>query len=218
MADMQIEDFLVQQRAKNVKVFEREGRDVHKDTVDTARDLGKARLNHGRLNLFTSLGPGDTEDNFKFNVTTEGRLRLGIWPEDGIRIQISDSRGKLIADNGGTGKYLDKFDDIKKSRERFSPGDYYIKVSREDTADTQTEIGYSLQVQVGDQYREDYDTIEYVADPNTKDDPVDTGPKATPTAQARQAEMLATMVGDGLNNFNNLLNRAIGIFSTLLGR
>ena len=218
MAELGKEDFLIQQRAKNVKVFEREGRDVHKDVVETARDLGKARLNHARLNLFTSLGPGDTEDNFKFNVTTEGRLRLGIWPEEGIRIQISDSRGKLIADSGGTGKYLEKFDDIKKSRDRVSAGDYYIKVTREDTSDTQTEIGYSLQVQVGDQYREDYDTIEYTADPATKDEPVDTGPQATPTAQARQSEMLATMVGDGLNNFNNLINRTIGIFTTLLGR
>ncbi|MBL6931047.1 MAG: hypothetical protein ISR46_06050 [Rhodospirillales bacterium] len=215
---LEIQDYLIQQRKKNIKVFEREGRDLHDDSAKSARDLGQARLDHSRLNLFTSLGPGDKEDNFKFKVPTPGPLRLGLWPTDGTRIQLMDGRGKLLADSEGTGKVLEKYENIIKSKERIDVGEYFIRVTRSGTSDTSKEIPYSLQVQVGSINREDYDTTEYVADPKKKDEVYDPNSQARPTAAARQSEMIATMIGNGLNNFNNLITRTTGIFGTIMNR
>ena len=215
---LEIQDYLVQQRKQNVKVFEREGRDLHDDTAKSARDLGKARLDHSRLNLFTSLGVGDKEDNFKFQVPTPGTLRLGLWPKEGTRIQLMDDRGKLIADSGGTGKHLETFDNIVKSKERIGVGEYYVRITRDDTANANKELPYSLQIQVGSVNREDYDTTEYVADPNKKGEVYDDSPQVQPNAASRQSEMIAIMLGNGLNNFNSLITKTAGIFGTILNR
>jgi hypothetical protein len=216
---LEIQDYLIQQRRKNVKVFERQGRDLHDDTAKSARDLGQARLDHSRLNLFTSLGPGDKEDNFKFKVPTPGTLRLGLWPADTTRIQLMDSRGKLIADSEGTGKVKETYENIITSKKRVEVGEYFIRITRaESKTDLNEEIPYSLQVQVGSINREDYDTTEYVADPNKKDETYDPNSLANPTAIARETEMVATMLGNGLNNFNNLITKTTGIFGTILNR
>ena len=45
---LEIQDYLIQQRKKNIKVFEREGRDLHDDSAKSARDLGQARLDRRR--------------------------------------------------------------------------------------------------------------------------------------------------------------------------
>ena len=66
--------------------------------------------------------------------------------------------------------------------------------------------------------REDYDTTEFVANPNKKDEVYDPISQAQPTALARQADMTATMLGNGLDNFNNLINKAQNIFGTIINR
>lgn len=215
---LEIQDFLIQQRAKSVKVFEHKGRDVHDDTMKSARDLGEARLDHSRLNLFTSITVGDKEDNFKFQVPTEGPLRLGLWPKDGVRIELMNSRGKVIADSEGTGKLLEKYQNIEKTKERIDPGEYFVRITRSKGSPTDVETPYSLQIQVGSQNRRDFDTTEYVADPKKKDEVYDPGSLAKPTAGIRQSEMVATMLGNGLNNLNAVMDKTQGIFSTIMSR
>jgi len=215
---LEIQDFLIQQRAKSVEVYERKGRDVHDDTMKSARDLGEARLGHSRLNLFTSITVGDKEDNFKFQVPTEGPLRLGLWPKDGVRIEFMNSRGKVIADSEGTGKLLEKYQNIEKTKERIEPGEYFVRITRSEGSPTDVETPYSLQIQVGSLNRKDFDTTEYEADPNKKDEVYDPASLAKPTAGIRQSEMVATMLGNGLNNLNAVMDRTQGIFSTIMSR
>lgn len=215
---LEIQDFLIQQRAKSVKVFEHKGRDLYDDTMKSARNLGDARIGHSRLNLFTSLAVGDSEDNFKFKVPTEGPLRLGLWPKDGVRIEFMNSRGKLIADSEGTGRFLQKYKDIETSKERISPGEYFIRITRAKDSPTNKEIPYSLQIQVGSQSRQDFDTTEYIADPKKKGEVFDPTPQGVPTANTRQSEMIAQMLGNGLNNMNVLMDKTQGIFATIMGR
>ena len=70
---------LIELRQPQIQVFGHEGRDVHNDSLKTARDIGRVRLDHSRLNVFSFLAKGDTEDNYKFTVDSTGRLRLGTW-------------------------------------------------------------------------------------------------------------------------------------------
>lgn len=215
---LEVQDYLIQQRAKHVKVFERKGRDIHDDTMKSARNLGQARIDHSRLNLFTSLGVGDKEDNYKFQVPTEGPFRLGIWPEDAVRIELMNSRGKVIADSEGNARLAEKFENIAKSRERIEPGEYFVRITRAKDNLDDKEVPYSLQIQVGNQTRKDFDTTEYIADPRKKDEVYDPVSLANPTARIRQSEMVATMLGNGLNNLNNVMDRTQGIFRTIVNR
>jgi hypothetical protein len=212
---IEVQDFLIQQRAKSIKVFEHKGRDLHDDTMKSARNLGQARINHSRLNLFTSLTVGDKEDNFKFQVPTEGNLRFGIWPENAVRIEMMNSRGKVIADSEGTGRLVERFEDIIRSKDRIKPGEYFIRITRSKESPDDKEIPYSLQIQVGNENRKDFDTTEYEADPKKKGEVYEPASLAKPTAGIRQGEMLVTMLGNGLNNLNMVMDKTQGIFKTI---
>ncbi len=201
------------------KVFEQEKRDVNNESLRTARELGSVRLNHSRLNLFTSLAAGDKEDNYSFKVMSKGNLRIGLYGEDNVRIQVLNGRGRAIADSKeGTGRLYEKFQGLlDQEGTSFDPGSYYLKVTRANANDTKTELPYSIQLQMGDTYKNDYDTKEYEAKVAKTgvifDDPA---ANATQNSATLQGKGIATMLSDGLIYLNQMMDKTINIFSTLM--
>jgi len=215
---------LVELREPAIKVFEHEGRDVHNDTLKTARNLGRVRLNHSRLNVFSYLAEGDKEDHFKFNVDSTGGLRLGTWRDAGTRFQFYNDRGRLIADSKpGTGRAYDKYIRMvgaAKGGEPFEPGEYFIRVSRLKNGETTPERPYSMQLQMGNTVLRDYDTKEYEAKALKPGDikPFDPTEGALPTGAALQGGLMSNVLTDGGNYLKLITDKAFNIFSSALNR
>ncbi len=196
------------------KVFEKTVRDVNADTWKTARDVGQVRLNHSRLNIFTSLTNGDEQDHFKFNVPSTGPFRIGGWNDETVRLQVLDDRGRVIADSDpDAGDAYESFQRITSpdGEEGFKPGDYIVRVSRL-KGDDGTDKPYSLQLQMGSKVVKDYDTTEAAAVPETTPvagvtptDPL-ADAQASPATLAAQA--IGTMLDDNAANLTNILSGA----------
>ena len=202
------------------KVFEKTVRDVTNDTWQTARDVGQVRLNYSRLNIFTSLTAGDEKDHFKFNVPSTGPFRIGGWNDDTVRLQLLDHRGRLIADSDPDAgrRAHDAFLRITgpDGEEGFEPGDYIVRVSRLEDDDGEDKP-YSLQLQMGDQVRKDYDTTETAAKAESApvtgvtmpNDPL-ADAQASPSTLAAQA--IGSMLDDNNAHLTNILS---GAYNTL---
>lgn len=191
------------------QVYGQEKRDVRDDCLRTAREIGGVRLNHSRLNLFSSLSEDDKEDNFKFKVLSHGKVRMGLYGQDNVRIQIRNSRRQVIADSkAGTGAAHDRFIEItEKDGTKLEKSDYYITVTRLDSDDSTTQIPYSIQLQMGDKVRADYDTTEYKAKKTTSPSDLlaDYTAGAGYSAIAAAAKGAAAMISDGAANMKALL-------------
>lgn len=215
---------LVNLRKASIQVFEHEGRDVHKDTLKTARDIGRVRLNHTRLNVFSFLAEGDKEDHFKFKIDSTGGLRMGTWRDAGTRIQILDERGRVIADSKlGTGREHDKYARMiggVKGGEPFKPGTYYIKVSRLKSGETTPERPYSLQIQMGDTVLRDFDTKEYEAKKLKPGDaaPYDFTEGARNTGATIQGALMVNVMVIGMDYLKDINNKVYNLFKTFLNR
>lgn len=204
---------------RGAKVWERQGRDVIKDSFKTARDIGKVRLDYSRLNVFSRIVEGESEDNFKFQVQTNNRLRLGKNIDHETQIQVFNNRGRIIADSSGTGRehtaYLRM---ISSAGEKFDKGDYFIKVSTLDGKIASKEHNYTIQLQMGNTVKHDYETIEHEAkkpkpgDPIVLDDPTD---GAIRTASVLSGQGASSMLQSGAENLTNILTRVSGIFGAL---
>ncbi len=210
---------LIDLREPTVKVFEHVGRDVHKDTMKTARNVGRVRLDHSRLNIFSFLAEGDAEDNFKFNVDSTGGLRLGTFRDAGTRFQFYDNRGRLIADSKqGTGREHNKYLRMiggEKGGEPFKPGEYFIKVSRLKNGETTPERGYALQLQMGDTFFKDFDTKELDAKEFKPGDvqPFDPTEGARQTAATIQGALMVNAMVVGLDYLKLITSKAFKAFS-----
>lgn len=192
--------------AAGTKVWEQERRDVWHDTLRTARDIGRVRLNHSRLNVFSSLAEGDKVDHFKFQVASRGTLRFGLFTDTSTRFEILNKRGRVIADSKeGTGRHLERFQRMIGGGEFFEPGDYFIRVSRLDQKETTPERPYAVQLQIGTVVKNDYDTTEFNAKGDkpalTSDDPT---AGAMPNAAVTGGGLLFDMLTAGMNLFSKL--------------
>lgn len=195
--------------AAGTKVWEQERRDVWRDTLKTARDIGRVRLNYSRLNVFSSLSEGDKEDHFKFQVASRGKLRLGLYNDDQTRIQILNKQGRVIADSKqGTGRHLERFQRMTGDGEIFEAGDYYLRVSRLDQKETTPERPYGVQLQIGTVVKHDYDTTEYKAKAAKPGDLTVDYPTAgaMPNAATTGGSLLFGMLTDGVIYLSKLLN------------
>lgn len=207
---MEISDALTP--PKGPRVFEKQKRDVARESLNVARDVGTVRLHHSRLNVFTSLSKGDKEDNFKFRAASRGPLRLGTWSDGkGLHIQILNRAGRVIADSEeGTGRRYEKFERLVSGKgEIFEAGEYYVRVSRPAKDDMRTEVPYSLQLQMGSEVKRDYDTTEYAA---PEPQPGDALANATPTPATLGAQGAATLLSEGLTNLVSILNPVKDLF------
>ncbi len=192
--------------AAGTKVWEQERRDVWHDTLRTARDIGRVRLNHSRLNVFSSLEEGDKVDNFKFHVASRGKLKFGLYTDASTRFEILNKRGRVIADSKeGTGRLLERFQRMIGGGEIFEPGDYYVRVSRLDPRETTPARPYAVQLQIGTVVKHEYDTTEF----NAKGDK----PALTSDDLTAGAMPSASVVGGGL--LFNMLSAGMDFLSKI---
>jgi len=222
MADLNTS--LVFLRKPSIQVFEHEGRDVQKDTLKTARDVGRVRLNHTRLNVFTYLAEGDKEDHYKFKIDSEGGLRLGTWRDAGTRIQFLSDQGRVFADSKqGTGREHEKYLRIiggAKGGEPFKPGTYFIKVSRWKDGETTPERAFSLQIQMGETVLRDFDTKEYEALEVKPGDipPYDPTEGANQTGASIQGALMVNAMVVGSNYLKDINNKVLNLLSSTIIR
>lgn len=203
----------VDEADKRIKTWSHEGRDVAIDTLRSSRDIGQVRLNHSRLNVFSSLAEGDKEDNFKFQVASKGTLRLGLNIDSETRVQVFNARGRVVADsNEDTGRLYERFQRMsEQGGDTFDKGYYYIKVSRSDSKETTPERPYTMQLQMGDTFKNDYEVMEYKAKKAKYGDAVvlDLTTGANPSATTTSAQGAATILTEGGTNLVNILSGAL---------
>lgn len=201
--------------APSTKAWSRVTADVHKEKLSDARDLGAVRLNNSRLNMFTSLKVGDEVDHFSFWIQSNGKTRLGMTDDPYLRVELLDKQGKVLADsdaNSGNelfGEYI-KFNEDGLDLEK---GKYYLRVSRNADAPQDEEKSYTLQLAMGDNFRNDYDTVEKkaVGEYDPMQAALDAGYAIAP---ARLGSLMATtsLLSEGMMSLLNLTDKDDGFF------
>ena len=191
-----------------LKVWERNTRDIPLETRQQARYLGGVKLNNSRLNAFSSLKKGDVEDFFSFKSYSRGPLRLGKNDDPYLRVELMDTRGKVIADSdANSGKLFEKFLEFNGDGVDVEPADFYVRVSRLEGDANSSEHSYSIQLSMGDEVRHDFDTIEaaytgYV-------DPIQAAmANSTPPAYIYSYSNTASLLSQGLTSMIEGLNRS----------
>lgn len=149
----------------NVKEWSRITTDIHNEKLSDARNIGAVRLNNSRLNAFSSLKKGDEVDHFSFHVQSRGKVRLGMTDNPELRIELLDKKGKVIADSDANSghKLENKYIEFNEAGIELEKEKYFLRISRKSLDPKTTEMTYSVQISMGDEYRHDYDTVERAA-------------------------------------------------------
>ena len=150
---------------KNIRGFQQESNDETGDSTLTARDIGKLIEGKTRLNVVSALTTNDKVDFFKFTATGNQKLGIAVTTDKGVRVQILDSKGRVIADSEAKfGEKYDKFQLAGAQNLDITKGNYFIKVTRDSgVVDTSVKPNYAIQVSTTKYYTEDYDTTERAA-------------------------------------------------------
>ncbi len=146
---------------KNIRGYEQSSQDVSGDSTLTARDIGNLTEGKTRLNVVSALTKNDNVDFFKFTATTNEKLGIAVTTDKGVRVQILDSKGKVIADSEA--KFGDKYDNFQKAGAQnldITKGTYFLKVTRETGTLNTVKPNYAVQVSTTKYYESDYDTTE----------------------------------------------------------
>ncbi|WP_042696432.1 hypothetical protein [Azospirillum sp. B506] len=129
------------------------------NTAPFATNIGTLVKDTSRLNVFSSLASNDPADFYKFNVTTSGPATLGTVGDAGVRLQLMDRGGKIIADsNKDAGATYDAFQKLKSGQLTLDKGDYTLRVARDKDVPVKDAKSYGVQLRMGN-YSKDYDTI-----------------------------------------------------------
>lgn len=129
------------------------------NTAPFATNIGTLVKDTSRLNVFSSLASNDPADFYKFNVTTSGPVTLGTVGDAGVRLQLMDRGGKVIADsNKDAGATYDAFQKLKSGQMTLDKGDYTLRVARDKDVPVKDAKSYGVQLRMGN-YSKDYDTI-----------------------------------------------------------
>ena len=165
-----------------------------------ATDVGILVKDTSRLNVIGKLASGDDVDYYKFRNTGTGEAFLGRVGDEGVRVQLINSTGMVIADsNKDSGEALERYDQLTQGKLELQPGELHLRVSRDpdfepaETGDSEGSGGlnFALQLRMGD-YSQDYDTV--VNQPDPADDPF--APSAT-------AQGVSSMLNEGYAFFSS---------------
>lgn len=152
------------QAADNVQDFEKT---VDKSTVHTAgfgTDIGLLVNNTSRLTVVSALQPNDPADFYKFRVNSSGPATLGKIGDDGVRVQVLNTYGTVMADSDeNSGDAYESYKSLQQGEFNFDPGNYVLRVTRAADADSKSTPNYAIQLNQGDTYTQDYDTIAKAA-------------------------------------------------------
>ncbi|WP_372396151.1 hypothetical protein ABMY26_13070 [Azospirillum sp. HJ39] len=124
-----------------------------------ATNIGTLVKDTSRLNVFSSLAANDPADFYKFTVTSSGAATLGTVGDAGVRLQLMDRSGKVLADsNKDSGATYDAFQKLKSGQMTLDKGDYTLRIAREKDVPAKEAKSYGVQLRMGN-YSKDYDTI-----------------------------------------------------------
>ena len=146
---------------KNIRGYKQTSQDESGDSTLTARDIGNLTEGKTRLNVISALTKNDNVDFFKLTATTNEKLGIAVTTDKGVRVQILDSKGKVIADSEA--KSGDKYDNFQKAGAQnldITKGVYFLKVTRETGTLNTVRPNYAIQVSTTKYYESDYDTTE----------------------------------------------------------
>ncbi|MFD1623608.1 hypothetical protein [Azospirillum griseum] len=129
------------------------------NTAPFATNIGTLIKDNSRLNVFSSLASNDPADFYKFNVVTKGNATIGTVGDAGVRIQLMDRQGKVVADsNKDAGSAYDAFKKMQKGELELDKGDYTVRVARDKDVPVKDAKSYGVQFRMGN-YTKDYDTV-----------------------------------------------------------
>ncbi|MBP2301405.1 hypothetical protein [Azospirillum picis] len=124
-----------------------------------ATSIGTLVKDTSRLNVFSSLAANDPADFYKFSVTGSGAVTLGTVGDAGVRLQLMDRGGKIVADSSkDSGATYDAFQKLKNGQLTLDKGDYTLRVARDKDVPVKDAKDYGVQLRMGT-YSKDYDTI-----------------------------------------------------------
>ena len=140
------------------KVYEQNATKSSSTQSAFATNLGYLIKDKTRLNGFSILGANDPVDFYKFKVTSPGESGLGRVGDAGVRVQLMDKSGKVMADsNADSGATYDAYTKWTQGKLALDKGDYTIRVTRDKGEDATKEKQYALQLTQG-AFTTDYDT------------------------------------------------------------
>ncbi len=135
---------------------------VSKSTYNTApfaTNIGTLVKDTSRLNVFSSLASNDPADFYKFSVTSKGDATIGTVGDAGVRVQLMDRQGKVVADsNKDAGSTYDAYKKLQSGTLTLDKGDYTLRVARDKDVPVKDAKSYGVQFRMGS-YSKDYDTI-----------------------------------------------------------
>lgn len=146
--------------AANAQSYQKTVRKSSSDSRMFATDIGILAKNVTRLNVVGALNGGDNVDFYKFRVTTKGEATMGKIGDEGLRVQLMNKSGLVIADNSkDAGKAYESFKSLQQGSLELDRGDYTVRVTREKGVDAKETKNYALQFSMGSTYSQDYDTV-----------------------------------------------------------
>ncbi|WP_372400475.1 hypothetical protein ABMY26_33185 [Azospirillum sp. HJ39] len=142
-----------------VQTFEKSVNKSALTTTGGATDIGVLAKNATRLNVASTLAANDKVDFYKFKVTTKGEMTLGQVGDDGVRVQLMNRLGRVMADSDPkAGDEYDSFKKLQAGNLTVDKGDYTLRVTRDKGQSDKDPKNYAMQVVMGN-YSKDYDTV-----------------------------------------------------------
>lgn len=175
-----------------VEEFQKANAKSSSDLKFFGTDVGILVQNTSRLNVISTLAEGDNTDYYKFRVAGRGDAYLGRVGDEGVRVQLEDRLGNLVADsNKDAGDKYENYQSLQKGTFELSSGEYHLRVTRDEDVASDSNLNFALQLRMGD-YKQDYDTI--VKQPEPGDDPFQPSASVTELTSMlnQQASFLST--------------------------
>lgn len=124
-----------------------------------ATNIGVLVKDVSRLNVMSSLPADDPADFYKLKVVSDGDMTLGQVGDKGVRFQLMDKAGKLLADSDEqAGAAYDAYKKLQGGSYPAIKGDYTVRVSRAAGEKAGEAKNYAFQLVQGG-FTKDYDTI-----------------------------------------------------------
>lgn len=191
------------------------------ESDDKVLDLSKYEEKLDELKKITDPEGYKKEQEEKKKKQAEMSLLENTAP--GMQVQvymIKNGREVLVGDSSAEKgeKTRDNLDLMLQGDYRAQKGDYYIKVSRDDTVEKNEEVKYALQMKVGDTFKHEYAFKEQVSE-DTKNKKYSTVPSTADSTtgalssvnalqiQAAKYQATAQMLQVGYLNIADLYNR-----------
>jgi hypothetical protein len=167
------------QAVGDVKEYSKTVRKSASTATSGATDIGVLAKNTTRLNVASTMAPNDKVDFYKFKVTTKGEMTMGQVGDDGVRVQLMNRLGRVMADSDPkSGDNYDSFKKLQAGNLTVDKGDYTLRVTRDKGQSDKDPKNYAMQLVMGN-YSKDYDTVAKAPAKGDTGMPLTTGQQAT---------------------------------------